>query len=181
MMTASTSSPAPRQLDLFTGATPAPSSGACIEAPYQYASWHIWNYDLPRAAFILAQPLGRSRAAHATLIQCITLARTWERGGLVFLSLNHDLRTAPATAHNRVGPDAARRTLDFATQAADVLAAWGDDGQRNPQARVIAALLRPRLTCLGLTEAGAPVHPRDTDSTTRYSIVTRKPTASAVG
>jgi hypothetical protein len=139
----------------------------------RYRWWleRVWEPGGSRLLFIGLNP---SRADHChddpTLRRLMAFAAAWGYGGLEVLNLFARISPSPAALAQAADPVGAangawlRRRLraGSGSAAAPIWLGWGNGGRRLGQdARVLALLAphQPRLVCLGLTAAGAPLHP----------------------
>lgn len=140
----------------------------------QYRWWleRVWEPQGSRLLFIGLNP---SRADHRhddpTLRRLMAFAAGWGYGGLEVLNLFARISPSPAALAQAADPVGAanaawlRRRLRAADRYASpglIWLGWGNGGRRSGQDERVLKLLaphQPRLACLGLTAAGAPLHP----------------------
>ncbi len=140
----------------------------------QYRWWleRVWEPQGSRLLFIGLNP---SRADDhrddPTLRRLVAFAASWGYGGLEVLNLFARISPSPAALAQAADPVGAangawlRRRLRAADRCSSpglIWLGWGNGGRRLGQdARVLELLAphQPRLACLGLTAAGAPLHP----------------------
>ena len=133
---------------------------------YRYALTRVWDGAGRRVNFVMLNPSTATEMQNdPTVERCERRARTLGYGGFtvtnIFAWRDTDPRKMRAAA-DPVGPENDRAILHEATQADDVIAAWGTHGafqDRGAQvARILADCGSP-LFHLGLSKAGHPRHP----------------------
>ena len=118
-------------------------------------------------AFIMLNP-STADAEHddPTIQRCVGFASRWDFGWLHVVNLSPLRATNPAELL-RAGPEAEevwvenlQVVLDTVAASELVVAAWGVHGRVEDRAeRVLSALDRRRIYCLGVTKEGHPQHP----------------------
>lgn len=103
-----------------------------------------------------------------TIRKCCGFAKRWGYSGIVVTNLFACRATDPAELHSlvrdgkidiAVGPENDAAIANAANEADIVVVAWGANAARyqNRVAAVMGMFLRP--SCIGLTQAGHPLHP----------------------
>jgi len=155
-----------------------PLGGALIDGPYRYWLTRTWgDPGDPVMCWLMLNPSkADADTDDPTVTRCRKRAmlRTWRGipyGGIVIVNLFAWRATAPAdllTGKGRarrvrpdaVGPDNDRHIAERVLTAHTVVAAWGAHPWAAARAAEVLALIRGYpLSCLGITESGAPVHP----------------------
>ena len=133
---------------------------------YRYALSRNWGAGEEFVCFIMLNPsTADAKKDDPTIRRCVSFARTWGYSNLEVVNL-FAWRT-PYTGDFRgvadpVGPDNSGYLLDAMSRATIVIAAWGGLELARPRAqevRQMAAQIRQRLYCLGVTKSGGPRHP----------------------
>tara|TARA_B110000503_G_scaffold28995_1_gene46420 strand:- start:2250 stop:2651 length:402 start_codon:yes stop_codon:yes gene_type:complete len=96
-----------------------------------------------------------------TLTRCINYAKAWGYGGVCMANLFAYRATEPANmkaSSNPIGVDNNAWLIKLATQAALVVAAWGNDGGYLGRSKQVVSLV-PHLSCLKINKSGEPAHP----------------------
>ena len=127
---------------------------------YRYHLWREWDSALPPVTFVMLNP-STADAGHddPTIRRCVGFAQSWGYGRLEVVNLFAYRATSPRelfAADDPVGPEN-EAWLRSATNAREVVVAWGDYGRASRGTLVWIAAPAPR--CLGLTALGQPRHP----------------------
>lgn len=155
-----------------------PAGGdALITGPWRYWLTRTWNPDGPVMCWLMLNPSKADAGTDdPTVFRCRKRAmlRQWRGipyGGIVIVNLFAWRATDPAglfTGKGRgrqlrpeaVGPDNDRHIQERVLTAHTVVAAWGAHRFAAARAAEVLELVRGYpLSCLGITESGAPVHP----------------------
>lgn len=97
-----------------------------------------------------------------TIQRCVNFAKRWGYGSLCMVNLFAYRATSPKAmlAHaDPIGVDNDRWLVEFADDAAVVVAAWGASGTHLQRDQAVIRLLAGKLSCLGRTKGGHPRHP----------------------
>ena len=132
---------------------------------YRYRLERVWAAG-PRVVFVMLNPSTATEVQNdPTVERCERRARTLGFGGFAVANIFAFRATDPRVmraAADPVGPQNDAALLDM-TRAADlVVCAWGTHGAHLGRGVAVEALLRrtgAALFHLGMTQAGAPVHP----------------------
>lgn len=129
---------------------------------YRYALWREWDESKPLVLFIGLNPsTADERENDPTIRRCIDYARRWGFGGLYMANLFAYCASYPnvlKAAEDPVGPDNDRWIPELASEAALVVAVWGNDGRfKNRSVRIRKML--PDMQCLRMNKGGEPAHP----------------------
>ena len=132
---------------------------------YRYSLWRSWDGGDGTLLWVMLNP---STADHLgnndpTIERCEQRAAAWgfARVEIVNLfALRSPRPQALKSALDPVGPRNDRVILDAAERASLILCGWGTWGHLQERAKTVRGLLaNRRLHCLGLTQAGEPIHP----------------------
>jgi hypothetical protein len=99
-----------------------------------------------------------------TIRRCRAFASSWGFSGITVANLYALRSTNPAALwrhHDPVGPENDTYLFEMATKHGCVVCAWGASA-RDDRVATVVKLLRvagAQLTCLGITQSGAPRHP----------------------
>ncbi len=100
-----------------------------------------------------------------TVRRCIGYARAWGYGSLIMTNIFAFRATYPSdmkAAVDPVGPENDKWLIECASEAALVVAAWGNDGAYRSRSRQVVEMMdraRLQLMCLRITKVGEPEHP----------------------
>ena len=129
---------------------------------YRYALWRSWDDGLPRVMFVGLNPSTADESTDdPTLRRCMRFARDWGYGGVCTANLFALRATDPKlmlSVDEPIGPDNDTWLQRLASEAALVIAAWGNHGAHLGRSRAVRVLL-PRLHCLAVNRSGEPAHP----------------------
>jgi len=146
--------------DLTGGSTGAAFSD---DMRYRYRLWRIWDPSRPIVLFVMLNPSkADGRVDDATIRRCRGFASSWGFGGFVVVNMFALVSTDPAALAGHpdpVGSDNDAVILAEAAKAAEVVVAWGANGEALRRAGAVAALVGRPLLCLGISKGGAPLHP----------------------
>lgn len=136
------------------------------EPSYRYLLWRNWGRASSICVFIGLNPsTADATRDDATSRRCVAYARQWGFDALALVNL---------FAYRSVEPKILRSVLDpvgtyndavidsVARAGALLVCAWGNHGRLYDRSMTISARLRSaghRLSCLGITQCGEPVHP----------------------
>ncbi len=130
---------------------------------YRYSLWRHWGE--PTDSYAMFIGLNPSTADEnlddRTVRRCISYAQDWGYGGLVMTNLFAFRATKPAdmkAAADPVGAENDAYLRRLSTDAAVVVAAWGEDGLHMARGDAVRRML-PNLCALAFTKAGLPRHP----------------------
>lgn len=131
---------------------------------YRYALWRLWsNIAAPR--YVLWVMLNPSTADETqddpTIRRCVQFSKDWGYDGLCVCNLFAFRATDPAdmkAAADPVGDDNDYWIARVSTDAALIVAAWGEHGIWQNRERAVRLLL-PNLHFLSLNKSGQPAHP----------------------
>jgi hypothetical protein len=134
---------------------------------YRYLLRRTWDYDKPRALFVMLNPsTADAEIDDATIRSCIRLCRSWGYGSFEVVNLYGFRATDPKDLTVASDPIGERNdaVAEAAVERCDLtICAWGANRMATPQrVRQMTDLIRscrPAAFCLGLTKAGAPKHP----------------------
>jgi hypothetical protein len=143
---------------------------------YRYLLRRAWDYNKPRALFIMLNPsTADAEVDDATIRSCRRLVTCLGYGSFEVVNLFSWRATDPgelATVPDPVGPDNGN-TIDAAIRRCDiVICAWG----AFPLGRLSAMHMSERIRamrptfCLGTTKNGAPRHPLYIKSGTHLEV-----------
>jgi len=139
---------------------------------YRYALWRVWQPDSPLLMFIGLNPsTADATTDDPTIRRCRDFARRWGFGGLLMANLFGYRATQPAdlfASASPVGPENQRWLIALSRRAEKVIAAWGNDGQRQMPASILKGISKP-LYCLRQNLTGAPTHPLYVAASTKPS------------
>ncbi|WP_293451235.1 DUF1643 domain-containing protein [Planktotalea sp.] len=133
---------------------------------YRYALTRIWNTAGKRVLFVMLNPSTATEVQNdPTVERCERRARTLGFGSFtvtnIFAWRDTDPRNMKA-AVDPTGPANDEVILQFATEADQIIAAWGTHGahrSRGAEAEILLRNLGKPLYHLGLSKAGHPKHP----------------------
>lgn len=131
---------------------------------YRYRLGRRWA-DGPTVAWIMLNPSTADAAIDdPTIRRCIGFSRAWGYGALEVVNLFAYRATKPtdmAKATDPVGPDNDAHIAAACRESLEVIVAWGAHPawHRRWEALNTAGVLSPLLSCLGTSQAGAPLHP----------------------
>jgi hypothetical protein len=115
---------------------------------YRYALWRSWDEAKPWVMFIGLNPSTADETTDdPTLTRCINYAKAWGYGGVCMANLFAYRATEPANmkaASNPIGVDNNAWLIKLATQAALVVAAWGNDGGYLGRSNQVVSLELPK-------------------------------------
>lgn len=163
------------QSELFPGLAPSVVRGGARlsdDRIYRYVLWRIWG-DGGVCLFVMLNPSTADETQDdATVRRCIGFAEGWGHGGLRVVNLYALRATHPVELGRHpdpVGPDNDRVLAEEAAQAKRIVVAWGNAPKLKGKladrpAQVLELLQKYAKTghspvCLGVTQAGHPVHP----------------------
>lgn len=133
---------------------------------YRYLLRRVWNFDRPRALFVMLNPsTADAEVDDPTIRSCIRLANAAAYGSFEVVNLFAWRATDPKELENPRDPVGAGNdhVIDAALTRCDVaICAWGANGsaeQRGPIVRRMITNRKPEAYCLGTTKAGHPRHP----------------------
>ena len=134
---------------------------------YRYSLTREWGAD-PRVLWIMLNPsVADANTDDPTIRRCIGFSQSFGYGSLEVVNLfayratdPKDMAAAKADGVNIVGPENVRHTIEAASRASLVIAAWGADKLAPLRSVSIRKLVAPHaLYCLGKSKSGAPKHP----------------------
>ena len=131
---------------------------------YRYTLWREWSTtNSEYALFVGLNPSTADEIVDdQTIRRCAGFARGWGYGGMCVANLFAYRATDPENMkryHSPVGPDNDQWLSTLASEAAVIVAGWGNDGSFAGRDQVVKGLLKGRLSCLALTKHGQPKHP----------------------
>lgn len=130
---------------------------------YRYKLWRTFNVAKPTLAFIMLNPSTADETEDdPTIRRCIGYAREWGYGKLVVGNLFAVRETDPANLYDYfdpVGPENGEYLKEICTEADEVVAAWGTNGEIGNRGDHVVSDLGTELKALGTTKDGHPVHP----------------------
>lgn len=136
---------------------------------YRYALTRRWDAGALDVLFVMLNPsTADGLRDDPTVRKCMGFARKWAFGGIRIANLFALRATEPRELHlairrgfDAVGPLNLEHVRALAENTSRVVLAWGAHARGYPDAvaRVVAALDRGPLCCLGTTDDGLPRHP----------------------
>ena len=130
---------------------------------YRYSLSRVWNPEQPAALLIGLNPsTADARQNDPTIRRCIGLCQSWGFGGFRIVNLFAWRTPSPKELFKvdaPIGPSNLRCIKRAAKDADNIIAMWGNDGNRHSQAMILLkALGNPAVFCAGTTQIGAPRH-----------------------
>jgi hypothetical protein len=136
---------------------------------YRYALTRRWDAGALDVLFVLLNPsIADGMRDDPTVRKCVGFARRWALGGIRIANLFALRATDPKELHlaikrgnDAVGPENLEHLVELAAGTSRVVLGWGHHAQHYPEQieRVVKALNRGPLCCLGTTDDGQPRHP----------------------
>lgn len=136
---------------------------------YRYALTRRWDASARDVLFVMLNPsVADGMRDDPTVRKCMGFARHWGLGGIRIANLfalratyPRELHLAIKRGHDAVGPENLEHLVALAEGTNRVVLGWG--AHARPYAgqvdRVVKALHRAPLYCLGTTDDGLPRHP----------------------
>ena len=135
------------------------------DSRFRYALTRIWAPG-PRALFVMLNPSTATELQNdPTVERCERRARAMGFGSFAVANIFAYRATDPKAMRAQpdpIGPQNDAAILDLATQADQIICAWGSHGAHLDRGAAVESLLRATgrpLMHLGLTQAGHPKHP----------------------
>ena len=129
---------------------------------HRFALWRIWDESRPYAMFAGLNPSTADESTDdATVLRCMRFTQSWGYGGLCIGNLFAIRSKSPSvlmTVPDPVGLTNDEWLVRLASDAAIVVAAWGNHGTHLSRANQVKELL-PNLHCLQRNKSGEPAHP----------------------
>lgn len=131
---------------------------------YRYSLERLWTSANPLITWIMLNPsTADADKDDPTIRRCMDFSRSWGFAGMVVVNLFAWRATDPADmkrAVHPVGPANDAEIMYFARNSEAIVAAWGTHGAYQERGkRVLAMLDGFRVSALGLTSGGFPLHP----------------------
>lgn len=130
---------------------------------YRYALWRTWDDSKPHVLFVCLNPSTADEETNdQTLKRCIGFAKSWEKyGGVCMANLfafraRH--RSDMKAAAEPIGSQNDEWLKKLSSEAALVVAAWGEDGSYLGRSKEVMRLLS-NVHCLTMLDGGEPGHP----------------------
>jgi hypothetical protein len=130
---------------------------------YRYTLWR--EFDMFKKDYVMFVGLNPSKADEIvndnTVTRCINFAKSWGFGALCMTNIFAYRATKPKDMRAQpqpVGPENDKWLVRCARGADLVVAAWGNHGPFLGRDKEVIRLL-DNLSCLGITNAGQPIHP----------------------
>lgn len=129
---------------------------------YRYAIWRNWNESIPRALIIGLNPsTADENNDDPTILRCMRFAKSWGYGGVSVANLFAYCATLPRVMRSINDPRGKDNDIwisKLASDAAIVVAAWGNDGNYLNRSREIQGKIS-NLYCIKINKNGEPAHP----------------------
>lgn len=129
---------------------------------HRYHLTRTWG-DGDRAVFVMLNPsTADAYSDDPTIRRCIGYARAWGLDGIEVVNLYGLRATNPADlwrTDDPVGPENDRWLAAAGLSPYALIAAWGVHARQDRVEAVISLPGYERLTCLNVTQDGAPAHP----------------------
>ena len=129
---------------------------------YRFSLSRMWDNSQPHVMFICLNPSTADETEDDPTIRCcINYAKLWGYGGLYIGNLFAFRATEPKdmlAATNPIGDNNDKWLLKLSSEAALVVAAWGNAGKHMGRSQQVRQLI-PNLYCLKINKSGEPAHP----------------------
>lgn len=118
---------------------------------YRYKLSRTWDYDEPKAAFIMLNPSVADESINdPTVSRCVRYAMDWGYGTLIVGNLFAIISTKPQEiwkneiGHDPIGPENDRYIREINREADLIIVAWGNHGVYNNRGNALRSWKNPR-------------------------------------
>ena len=135
---------------------------------YRYVLWRTWNANKPKCVFIMLNPsTADANKNDSTITRCINRANLLGFGGILVVNLFAYRTTYPSDLFSYKDNKIGCKNDDYIKYAANIsdtiICAWGNGGIHQERDKAVKRILfnesNAKLTHIGLTKPGNPLHP----------------------